>query len=164
MNRQALDQLDHRILQILQKEGRLSNHELSQRIALSASACLARVKRLEKNGVITGYRAQVDPSKLGPSLTVFAELTLLENNVANMQKIEFALSKMPELTEAWEVSGRYDILARFLVPDMERWATLSATLVGSGLAVETARAAMAVRRIKFFGGVQPNFGQEPDST
>lgn len=158
-DRYSLDRLDRRILEILQKDGRISNHQLSKEVSLSASACLARVKKLERTQVITGYRAQVDPSKLGPSFTVFAELTLLENNSKNLARIEQVLSEIPELTEAWEVSGRYDILARFLVSEITHWEKLVSILADSNLAIETVRSVVALRRIKLFGGVQTDFGQ-----
>ncbi|MEE4210040.1 MAG: Lrp/AsnC family transcriptional regulator [Parvularcula sp.] len=154
-----LDQIDRRILEILQDDGRISNHRLSELVNLSPSACLARVRRLESDRVITGYRAQVDAAKIGPSLTVFAELTLSRNNIESTEEIEAALVELPELTEAWEVSGRYDILARFLVPDMERWTQLAAELAGRDIAVETVRTVLAVKRIKLFSGVHASFGR-----
>ena len=66
----SLDRIDRKILDILQRDGRISNQRLSEAVALSPSACLARLRRLEKEEVITGYKAQVDAAKLGPNLTV----------------------------------------------------------------------------------------------
>ena len=71
-----LDKIDIRILCELQKNGRISNVELAELINLSPSPCLMRVKRLQSEGFITGYSAQIDASKLGQTLTVFAEITL----------------------------------------------------------------------------------------
>lgn len=80
-----LDKIDIRILCELQKNGRTSNVELAELINLSPSPCLMRVKRLQTEGFITGYSAQIDVSKLGQTLTVFAEITL-----KNHRQIDFA--------------------------------------------------------------------------
>jgi len=80
-----LDKIDIRILCELQKNGRISNVELAELINLSPSPCLMRVKRLQTEGFITGYSAQIDVSKLGRTLTVFAEITL-----KNHRQIDFA--------------------------------------------------------------------------
>jgi len=74
-----LDRIERNILIALQKDGKLSNVELSKTVGLSPSPCLARVKRLEKQGYITGYSAQVDPHKLGAAMPVFDEITLNQN-------------------------------------------------------------------------------------
>lgn len=149
----AIDRIDRKILILLQEDGRITNQQLADSVALSASACLARVKRMEKNGVITGYKAQVDVTKLGPSLTIFAELTSSAHNTVSNRKIEQALKDMPEAIEAFQVSGSYDYLVRFLVPNMERWTILADELTDGELHIETVRTVASMRKIKDWTGV-----------
>ena len=149
----VLDRLDRRILEILQRDGRISNQRLSELVALSPSACLARMRRMEKEGVITGYKAQIDPSKLGPNLTVFAEITASGHDIASTRRIEAALVEIPQAIEAYQVSGSYDFLVRFLVPDMEFWTNLADELADGDLTIETIRTVAVMRKIKGWVGV-----------
>ena len=148
-----IDRMDRKILVVLQEDGRITNHQLADRVALSASACLARVKRLEKNGVITGYKAQVDVAKLGPSVTIFAELTSSAHDTASNRKIEMALRDMSEAIEAYQVSGSYDYLVKFLVADMERWAILAEGLADGDLQIKTVRSVASMKKVKSWSGV-----------
>ena len=148
-----LDRIDRRILTILQRDGRISNHRLSEQVALSPSACLSRVRRLEAEGVITGYRAQVDPAKLGPNLTVFAEIRASGHDLATTRRIEAALMAIPQAIEAYQVSGSYDFLVRFLVPDMEHWTVLADELADGELTIETVRTIAVMRKLKGWAGV-----------
>src|SRR5690606_9293877 len=95
-----LDRIDRRILAVLQADGRITNQALSEQVALSPSACLARVKRLERAGVIDGYMARLDPLKLGPSLIVFAEIWLARHHPADFTAFEAAVAQVPEIVEA----------------------------------------------------------------
>ena len=108
-------------------------------VSLSPSACLARLRRLEKEEVITGYKAQVDAAKLGPNLTVFAEIVASAHDLGSTRKIKQALAEIPEAVEAYQVSGSYDFLVRFLVPDMEFWTNLADELADGELKIETVR-------------------------
>ena len=149
----SIDAMDRKILDVLQPNGRISNRRLSELVSLSPSACLARVRRLERAEVITGYKAQVDPAKLGSNLTMFAELTVSGHHLAITRRIEQTLLDMPEAIEAFQVSGNYDFLVRFLVPDMERWTDLADELADSDLTIETVRTVASMRRIKGWVGV-----------
>lgn len=148
-----IDRIDRKILAILQEDGRITNHKLADHVSLSPSACLARVKRMEKNGVIAGYKAQVDVTKLGRSVTIFAELTSSAHDATSNRNIEEALQKIPEVIEAYRVSGRYDYLVRFLVPDVERWTVLADELTDGTLQIETVRTVASMRQIKSWTGV-----------
>lgn len=76
----ALDKLDRRILKLLQEDGRMAMKDLAERVGLTVTPCIERVRRMERDGVITGYHARVDPSQLGASLLVFVEITLDHKN------------------------------------------------------------------------------------
>lgn len=149
----TFDRIDRRILAILQRDGRITNQRLSEEVALSPSACLARVKRMEKAGVITGYRAQVDATRLGSCLVVFAELTAAAHDIASTRRIEAALRDMPQAMEAYQVSGNYDYLVRFLVADLSEWTRLADELATGKLRIETVKTVAAMRVLKPWSGV-----------
>src|SRR3546814_3294867 len=91
-----LDRIDRRILEILQAEGRLTNQELSSRVALSPSACLARVRQLERIGVIQGYHARLDPFRLDIGLVLFVEVTLEGHRPDEQARFEAAIEALPD--------------------------------------------------------------------
>lgn len=152
-NKLQPDRVDRRILTLLQQDGRITNQKLADRVGLSASACLARVRRLEREGVITGYRAQVDPTRLGTCLVVFAELSVGAHDVATTRQLEAALRYMPEAVEAYQVSGSYDFLVRFLIPDMDSWTRLADELADGDLRIDTIRTVAVMRVLKAWNGV-----------
>ena len=108
----ALDRIDRKILDILQREGRLPITELAQRVGLSTSPCSERVKRLEKTGVITGYHARVSPEALGKPLLVFVEIKLSSKSADVFDKVRKELLHMPEVLECHLVSGGFDYLVK----------------------------------------------------
>ena len=95
-----LDSIDHRILEVLQKSGRMSNAELSELINLSPSACHRRVQRLEKDGIIGGYVALLNPRKVGRPTTVFVEITLSGQADEVLDAFEKAVAKVPDVLNA----------------------------------------------------------------
>lgn len=110
---QALDKLDLHILSQLQANGRITYQELGDRVGLSASPCLQRVKRLEKQGFIAGYGAWVDLSKLRDMTGVFTSVTLHAHTQADFLRFEAALKPHAELLECHLVSGGFDYLLKW---------------------------------------------------
>ncbi|RYF83859.1 MAG: winged helix-turn-helix transcriptional regulator [Comamonadaceae bacterium] len=108
----SLDRIDRKILDLLQREGRLAITELAQRVGLSTSPCSERVKRLEKSGVITGYHARVSPEALGKALLVFVEIKLSSKSGEVFDKVKKELLHMPEVLECHLVSGGFDYLVK----------------------------------------------------
>jgi Lrp/AsnC family leucine-responsive transcriptional regulator len=108
----SLDRTDRKILDILQREGRLAITELAQRVGLSTSPCSERVKRLERSGVITGYHARVSPQALGKTLLVFVEIKLSAKSSEVFDKVRNELLHMPEVLECHLVSGGFDYLVK----------------------------------------------------
>jgi DNA-binding Lrp family transcriptional regulator len=117
MPKAALDRTDRVILQQLQRDGRLSNVELARRVSLSESACLRRVKLLEEAGVIERYAALLKQSAVGLPDSVFVEVSLSREQQEDLAAFEEAVRKVPEVMEAWLMSGDYDYLLRVVVAD-----------------------------------------------
>ena len=113
-----LDRIDRRMLEILQSEGRISNAALAERLHLSPSPCLRRLRALEHDGVIAGYRAVLDRPKLGLGLTVFVELKVDNHSDETARAIAEALVAAPEVVSAHIVSGPSDFRLEVAVADL----------------------------------------------
>ncbi len=120
-----LDDIDRRILRELQHDGRITNQALADRIGLSARACLDRVRRLERDGSIHGYRAIVGRDALGELLVVHAEVTLVDQRRTTMQQFERRAADCGEVVACYLVSGPYDYLVRFACSDVEHYRRIS---------------------------------------
>src|SRR3954467_3603518 len=112
-----LDRIDRRILAALQADGRLTNQALSEQVALSPSACLARVRRLEQANIIQGYHARIDPYALDIGLVLFAEVTLKGHGPEELALFEAAVRTLPQVVEASHVTGAYDYLLKVVAAD-----------------------------------------------
>ncbi len=117
-NLPALDRFDHAILEVLSSEGRVSAVELARRIGLSKSPVQARMKRLEELGVIAGYRAQLDPVKLGRAHVAFVEVRLSDTREAALQAFNKAVSLVPEVEECHMIASRFDYLLKVRTTDI----------------------------------------------
>lgn len=126
----SLDRIDRNILRELQKNGRISNVELSQKVGLSPTPCLERVKRLEKQKVIQSYTALLDPQHLDASLLVYIELTLKRSSADVFERFNAAAKKLDSILECHLVSGDFDYLLKTRVADMSAYRkVLSETLL-----------------------------------
>lgn len=149
----ALDRADLMLLALLQQDGRATVQALSEAIHLSARATLNRVRRLEREGLIRGYRALVDRAALGEQICVFAEVALKDQSQANVQRFERRMAAAPEVVACWVISGRYDYLVRIACPDLTRYHKLiSAWLDDAGLGVEKIVTNIELQTIKEFAG------------
>jgi Lrp/AsnC family leucine-responsive transcriptional regulator len=119
-----LDRIDLRILDELQRDGRMSLTELGERIGLSTSPCAERVRRLERKGVITGYHARVDPVTLGRSLLVFVEITLASKSANVFESVRRELAHVPDVMECHLVAGNFDYLVKARLPAMSAYREL----------------------------------------
>jgi Lrp/AsnC family transcriptional regulator, leucine-responsive regulatory protein len=115
----TLDSIDRAILRELQHEGRLSNLELAQRVHLSPSACLRRVKALDDNGVIAQYVALVNPRAVGKHGVSFTIINLESMNTPQLEAFEQAVRDQPEVLDCFYVAGSNDYLIRFTYRDAE---------------------------------------------
>ncbi len=117
----TLDKIDRNILRELQKNGRISNVELSKKVGLSPTPCLERVKRLEKSGVIQSYTALLDPDALNASLLVYIEITLNRSSADVFERFNKAVNQVSEILECHLVSGDFDYLLKTRVADMSAY-------------------------------------------
>ena len=147
-----LDRIDRKILVALQTDARLTNQALSERVALSPSACLARVRRLEREGVIQGYHARLDPFTLGIGLVLYADITLDGHTPAELARFEEAIAAIRQVVEASHVTGEFDYILKVVVADMAEWTGIAENLTGSGLGVERINSHVMMRKPKFFVG------------
>ena len=120
-----LDRFDRHILDLLQKDGRLPNQELADRIGLSPSPCLRRVRALEKRGLITGYRAMVDGRKLGFALMALVHIALDRHTPERFANFDAKIRVLPEVLECLLVAGEEaDYVLKVVVRDMDGYQSL----------------------------------------
>ncbi|WP_022702724.1 Lrp/AsnC family transcriptional regulator [Pseudorhodobacter ferrugineus] len=114
-----LDRFDQAILRVLATEGRISATELARRIGLSKSPTQARMKRLEETGVITAYRAQLDPIKMGQAHVAFVEVRLSDTREAALQAFNKAVLAIPEVEQCHMMASRFDYLLKVRTGDIQ---------------------------------------------
>lgn len=114
-----LDSFDHAILRVLAVEGRISATELARRIGLSKSPTQARMKRLEDAGVITGYRANLDPIRMGLAHVAFVEVRLSDTREAALQAFNKAVLSIPEVEQCHMIASRFDYLLKVRTSDIQ---------------------------------------------
>ena len=113
-----LDRTDRLILELMQRDAWMTNAALAEKTHLSESACLRRVRALERSGLIAGYGAQINQEKAGFPVNVFVNITLDRQDQADLQAFEKAVRMIPEIMECYLMSGDYDYLVRVVVADM----------------------------------------------
>lgn len=119
-----LDEIDRRILNALQKSGRMSNAELADKINLSASACHRRVQRLETDGVIKNYVAMLDPRAVGRRTTVFVEISLSGQADETLAAFEREVARVPDVLECHLMAGTADYLLKVVAADTDDYARI----------------------------------------
>lgn len=147
-----LDRIDRRILVALQANGRLSNQALAEQVFLSPSACLARVRRLETNGVIQGYHARLDPFAIDVGLVLYAEVTLKGHSAEELGLFEQTIAAIPAVVEASHMTGAYDYLLKVVTADMAEWTRIAEELTSSSIGVERVITHVVMNKPKFFVG------------
>ncbi|WP_293577774.1 Lrp/AsnC family transcriptional regulator [Phaeobacter sp.] len=120
----SLDETDRRILSVLQKQGRISNADLSERVNLSASACHRRVQRLEVEGYIRDYVALLDARKLAVPTTVFVEITLSAQADEVLEAFEKAVARIPDVLECHLMAGTADYLLKVVAENTDDFARI----------------------------------------
>ena len=120
----VLDRIDLHILAILQEDGRIVMKDLAERVGLSLTPCIERVKRMERDGVIAGYHARVTPRSLGLQVLVFVEITLRQKSEQAFERFRRAMLAIPEVMECHLVSGDFDYLIKARIPEMTEYRRL----------------------------------------
>ena len=124
-----LDRIDRRLLAHLQNEGRITTVDLAERIGLSATAVTERLKRLQREGIILGYGARLDPTRLGRGFLAFIEVTLDKTTPDVFEHFSTAISKVPDIIECHMVAGGFDYLVKVRVADMAAYRRLLGDVV-----------------------------------
>src|SRR3954447_19475234 len=143
-----LDAIDRNILNELQVDGRLSNVELAQRVHLSPSACLRRVKQLEETGVIAGYVALLSPKLVGQSGVSFTIINLAKMSNALLEAFEIAVRETPEILDCFYVAGANDYLIRFAYRDAEDLERFHTEVLMRLPGVDRSNSMMVLRTVK----------------
>jgi Lrp/AsnC family leucine-responsive transcriptional regulator len=141
------DKVDRAIVAQLQRDGRIANVDLADAVGLSPSACLRRVKALEADGIIDGYRAEVSRAKAGLGLTVFVGLKVDGHSRQTSRQVEEALLAIPAVVACYLVSGGDDFLIEAAVPDLAGYEKLLLDQVLALPAVTEARSTFAIRTV-----------------
>lgn len=118
-----LDEIDIKLLNILQKDGKVNTKELCQMLNLSKTPVYERIHRLEKEGVITGYSAQINPKKVGFNLVVFCNVSLAVHDDEHIARFRSDINKIDEIIECYSTGGFYDILLKVVLKDLEEYNT-----------------------------------------
>ena len=146
-----MDATDGAILRHLQADGRLPNADLADRVHLSPSPCLRRLKRLEKNGMIRGYRAILDRRKVGLGLTAFVEIKVSGQSQRRAEELERAVAKIDEIIACYILAGDADFLLEVTVPDLAAYEQLLLHTLLELPGVFDVRTNFAIRTVKEAG-------------
>ncbi|MEQ8296933.1 MAG: Lrp/AsnC family transcriptional regulator [Nitratireductor sp.] len=143
-----LDATDWKILRELQNDGRMTNVELSRRVGISAPPCLRRVKRLEDNGVIRGYRALLNAPALGFDVVAFCLIGLQHQTETELKAFSELTRTWPIVRRAWMVSGDSDFLLHCVATDLTTFQNFVIEKLTSAPNVDTVRTALTIRQVK----------------
>ena len=157
-----LDRIDLKILAELQKNGRITNVDLSEAVGLSPSPCLTRVKRLETAGYITGFGAQLQLRKLGGVLLVFTEVTLSDHRYDDFARFEAAIRNVAEIIECHLVSGGYDYLLKFVTNGVNHYQSVIEGLLERNIGIEKYFSYIVIKSpfVKMHYPIERLFGHE----
>jgi Lrp/AsnC family leucine-responsive transcriptional regulator len=147
-NPKVLDRTDRRILECLQADGRISNVQLARKVNLTATPCIERVKRLERQGYIRGYTALLDPELVDASLLVFVEIDLSHNSPDAFRQFRDEARKLPEIMDCHLVSGNFDYLIKARVSDMKAYRELLGDKILSLPGVNGSRSYVVMEEVK----------------
>jgi len=153
---QQLDRTDKEILRILVNNGRLSMVELAKQVHLTTSPCSDRVKRLEKEGYIKGYHAEVCTEKLGLDVQVFIHVRLDQSSFSIFEKFSKAINLLPEVEECFSLSGDFDAMIKIRVKDMKAYQGFMSQKLGTLPGVIQTRSEVVIAEHKKCFGVNPD--------
>lgn len=143
-----LDRIDLKILEVLQVDARIAITELAERVGLSVTPCGERVKNLEKEGVILGYHARLDPQAMGLGLLVFVELKLSTKSGTIFSKFKQEILKLPSVLECHLVSGDFDYLVKARIAQMSDYRTLLGDILLTLPAAQESRSYIVMEEVK----------------
>ena len=127
----GIDDIGRKILRELSRNGRISNLDLAERVGLSPSACLRRVQELERTGVISGYRAVLNPAAMGTGFTAYVTVGLSLHTKAAQEDFERAMARAPEVRECHNVAGVFEYILRVETADLTSYKTFHTEVLGT---------------------------------
>lgn len=144
-----IDQIDRKIIAAVQTDGKITSHELAARVGLSPSPCARRVRLLEESGVIKGYTAIIDQTKVGLPISAFASIKLERQREGDLDRFAQAVARWPEVADCYLMTGQRDYLLRIVVPDLgayEQFLKDKLTRLDGVASIETSFALGQVKR------------------
>tara|TARA_R110000850_G_scaffold62692_2_gene142396 strand:+ start:2910 stop:3383 length:474 start_codon:yes stop_codon:yes gene_type:complete len=148
-----LDEIDLKILQRLQEDGRITNVELANSVGLTAPPCLRRMRALEEEGVINSYHAAIDPAKMGYTITVFAMVSLKSQAEADLQAFEEHVQKLPEVRECYMLNGEIDFILKVVAKDLQQFQSFLTSQLTAAPNVASVKTSLTIRSAKHLPGV-----------
>ena len=145
----VLDEIDARILEILQADGRISNQDLAARVGLSPSPCLRRVRMLEANGTVHRYVAIVNPEAVGEGLQAMIEVRLEHQTSATVARFEKEILKYPQVLECYLVAGDWDYMLRVVARDLEDFREFSVNSLARIPGVANVKSNICMKQVKY---------------
>lgn len=149
----SLDEIDRKLLAELQAEGRVTNVDLAKRVGLTAPPCLRRVRALEEAGVIRGYHADLDPSKLGFAITVFAMVSLRSQAEEDLRGFEEHIQTLPEVRECHMLNGEIDFILKIVSRDLQSFQEFLTSKLTPAPNVASVKTSLTIRTAKYEPGV-----------
>ena len=153
MDANRFDRTDLALLATLQREGRISNAELAERVSLSASACLRRVQRLEQEGVLAGYGALIDPARVGLGLQAFVRVQLSRHDAAAIAEFTERVAAWDEVVACHALTGDMDYLLQVVVQDLEHFSRFLLDRLLNAAGVADVNSSFVLRTVKQTGAL-----------
>jgi Lrp/AsnC family leucine-responsive transcriptional regulator len=145
----TLDAIDRKLLTVLQQEGRITAQELAERVGLTASPCLRRIRLLEEAGVIRRYVAVVDQKAVGLPVSVFVSVKLERQREEELDRFAAAIARWPEVLECYLMTGPRDYLLRVVVPDLEAYEAFLKSKLTRLDGVQSIESSFALGQVKY---------------
>lgn len=150
-----LNKTDIKILEILQKEGRLSVVELAKRVNLTTTPCAERLRRLEKSGVINNYSANINAKAIGLEMSVFIHIRLDQSNMSVFEEFGEAIQAIPDIEECFFLTGSFDALIKIHVADMQSYRQFMRKKLNKIPGIIQTQSEVVIERVKASYGINP---------
>lgn len=153
MGKVKLDRIDRNILNELQKDGRITNVDLAEKVGISAPPCLRRVRALEENGFIKGYHAHLDAGVLGYGVTVFAQVGLDHQSDKDLSKFVDMVQDWEQVRECYMIAGDADFLLKIVATDWDDYQQFLTKYLTSAPNVAHVKSSLTVKEVKYQPGI-----------
>lgn len=143
-----LDPIDLRILDAIQRDGRITKLALAEQVGLSPTPCWMRLRKLEKAGIVTGYHARLSMRQIAPIATVLMEVTLGAHRQADFERFERAIRDIDEVVACWSVGGGVDYILKVMTPDIDAYQRLVDALLERELGIDRYFTYIVIKTVK----------------